>query len=114
MTDKAIIFSLSLIIIMSLFFVTLETVLRTTHLFGASISASIPDSILKWRFAPNHDYWFFKENDHPITGKFNSFGWRDHEWSIAKPANTFRIAVLGDSFVEAFIRRDREDIEILA
>lgn len=108
LTNKTIIFSLSLIIILSLFFVTLETTLRRTHLFGASVSAAMPDPILKWRFTPNHNYWVFKENDHPITGKFNGFGWRDHEWSIAKSANTFRIAVLGDSFVEAFqVESDR-------
>lgn len=80
----------------------LEVVLRTTHLFGARVSDSKPDSILAYRFVPNADYYFFKENDHAIEGTINSFGWRDNTWSTAKPRGVVRVAVLGDSFVEAF------------
>ena len=32
----------------------------------------------------------------------NSFGWRDKERTLEKSNNTYRIAVLGDSYVEAF------------
>jgi len=39
---------------------------------------------------------------HAVSGKINSYGWRDKEWSSVKPKNSFRIAVLGDSFVAAF------------
>lgn len=80
----------------------LEIVLRKTHFFRARTTFSKPDKVLGWRFIPNSTYWCFKENDHPITGKINSHGWRDKEWSSRKPINTYRIAVLGDSFVEAF------------
>lgn len=89
-------------IIFLLFIGTLEILLRTTHLFGAKISWAEPDPLLYWRFTPGRNYWFGRENDHPITGKINSYGWRDKEWSLGKPQNTYRIAVLGDSYVEAF------------
>jgi hypothetical protein len=79
-----------------------EFVLRNTHLFNAKISWAEPDPIVGWRYTPGYTYWYNKENDHPITGKINSFGWRDKEWSFKKPSNTYRIAVLGDSFVAAF------------
>lgn len=86
----------------------LEILLRTTHLFNATVSWSEPDHILGWKFTPGRRYWSKKENDHPITGRINSYGWRDKEWSIKKPINNYRIAVLGDSFVEAFqVEMDR-------
>jgi hypothetical protein len=60
------------------------------------------------RFTPGHNYWYSKENDHPITGRINSYGWRDKEWSLRKPQDTYRIAVLGDSVVEALqVETDR-------
>jgi lysophospholipase L1-like esterase len=88
-------------IIFVLFIVFLEIVLRKTHLFGARVSWAEPDSLIGYKFTPNSDYWFNKENNHPISGKINKYGWRDKNWSIEKPADTFRIAVLGDSYVEA-------------
>lgn len=77
-------------------------VLRTTHLFHARVSWTEPDRDIGWRFTPGREYWFFGENDHAITGRINSLGWRDRERTREKPAGTFRIAVLGDSYVEAF------------
>lgn len=90
------------LVIFCLFILILEIVLRTTHLFGARVSWSKPDPILGWRYIPNSTYWCCKENDHPITGKINSYGWRDKEWVLKKSPNTYRIAIIGDSFVEAF------------
>ena len=80
----------------------LEIVLRTTHLFHARVSWTEPDRDIGWRFTPGREYWFLGENDHAITGRINSLGWRDRERTREKPAGAFRIAVLGDSFVEAF------------
>jgi lysophospholipase L1-like esterase len=93
--------------------VGIEIILRTTHLFGARISWSEPDPLLFYRNIPEAEYWYFKENDHPIKGKFNAYGWRDKEWSIKKPLNTYRIAVLGDSFVESLqVEADRNFLSL--
>ena len=104
-TVKTIVFS---IIIFTLFLAALEIFFRVTHLFGARISWAEPDPLLGYKFTPGKTYWSFKENDHPITGRINSFGWRDDEWSIDKPDNVYRIAILGDSVVEAIeVEQDR-------
>jgi hypothetical protein len=102
---KNIFFSLFIFLI---FLSCLEILLRTTHIFNAAVSWSEPDHILGWKFTPGRRYWSKKENDHPITGRINSYGWRDKEWSIKKPINNYRIAILGDSFIEAFqVETDR-------
>ena len=41
-----------------LFFCVIETILRSTHLFGARLSWSEPDSILGYKFTPNMKYWY--------------------------------------------------------
>ena len=71
-------------------------------MFGATTSWSKPDPVLHYRMVPNAKYWFTKENDHPIGGRINNFGWRDNDWTVDKPAGRTRVALLGDSFVEAF------------
>lgn len=91
-----------LLVAFFIFLGVLEGVFRMAHLFNARISCSEPDPVLGWRFTPGRSYWFYKENDHPITGKINRFGWRDREWSLKPSADTYRIAVLGDSYVESF------------
>lgn len=111
---KSLIANISLSFIIFLIFLgCLEGILRTTHLFGARISWSEPDLVLGYRFTPGRKYWFNKENDHPITGRINNYGWRDKEWTLQKPPNTYRIAVLGDSYVEAFqVESDRTFLAI--
>ena len=95
---RRVLFSL---LVFGVFLLALEVLLATTHLFGARKSWSEPDALLGWRFTPNRTYWAARENDHAITGRINSFGWRDRERSLAKPRDTYRIAIIGDSFVEA-------------
>jgi hypothetical protein len=80
----------------------IEIVLRTTHAFDARVSYSQPDSILAYRFVPHAAYYYRQENPKAITGRINNFGWRDVDWTLEKPKGTTRIAIIGDSFVEAF------------
>lgn len=49
---------------------------------------------------PNAEGWW--QNEGLTYVKINSHGFRDREHTIAKPPGTYRIAVLGDSYVEAF------------
>jgi hypothetical protein len=79
----------------------MEVLLRSTHALGARLSVSQPDSLIAWRYIPDREYWHGLENDHPITGRINSHGWRDRERTVSKPEGSYRIAVLGDSYVQA-------------
>jgi len=93
----------------------LELVLRTTHLFGARLPCTERDPLIGYRFSPNHAYWYKAESDHPITGRINKYGWRDKDWALVKTPGTYRIAVLGDSFVEAFqVESDRTFLSLAA
>jgi hypothetical protein len=78
-----------------------EIALRATHAFNARVAWTEPDPEIGWRFTPGREYWFFAENDHAIQGRINAMGWRDHERTRAT-ARATRVAVLGDSYVEAF------------
>lgn len=48
---------------------------------------------------PNVEGWFWVENKTYV--RYNSEGFHDREHTRAKPADTVRIAILGDSFAEA-------------
>ncbi|MBN2417618.1 SGNH/GDSL hydrolase family protein [bacterium] len=81
---------------------TVELILQWTHAFGARKSWTEPDSQLGYRYTPNTLYWNKNENDHPISGRINQYGWRDRNWEVDRPEGQYRIAVIGDSYVEAF------------
>ena len=65
-----------------------------------------PDRNVGWKLVPGlrftwaGHYWYAREFSVPI--QINSYGFRDVEHAIQKPANVSRIALLGDSMVEAF------------
>ncbi len=84
-----------------LFLGLLEGVLRLTHLFGAHPAWTEPHPRYGWRYSPNRTYLAVEENDHPITGRLSNQGWRDHDRELEKPAGTYRVALLGDSFIDA-------------
>ncbi len=57
------------------------------------------DPVIGTRLHPGAKGYWLKEGGGYVS--INSDGWRDREHAIVKPPNTFRIAVLGDSFAEA-------------
>lgn len=59
----------------------------------------IPDFHTGTRLQPGFQAWFHKEGHAYV--RINSAGFRDREHALRKPPNTFRIAVLGDSYAEA-------------
>src|SRR5262245_41215017 len=69
----------------------------------AGFSAPIwygPDARLGWALRAGTEGRFTKEGG--AYAEINPAGFRDRPHSLAKPRNTYRIAVLGDSAVEAF------------
>ena len=58
-----------------------------------------PDEHIGARAQPNFAAWFTLEGRAWVTT--NSSGFRDREHSVIKPPDTYRIAVLGDSYAEA-------------
>ena len=59
-----------------------------------------PDNTRGYALRPNMEGWYRKEGAAFV--KINSEGLRDREHAKAKPPGTIRIAVLGDSYPEAF------------
>jgi hypothetical protein len=60
----------------------------------------VADREVGYALRPNAEGWWRKERETYV--KINSRGWRDREHAFSKPPGTIRIAVLGDSFAEAF------------
>lgn len=59
-----------------------------------------PDEFRGYRLTPRVEGWYRKEGESYV--RINSDGLRDIEHQKAKPENTVRIAVIGDSYAEAF------------
>lgn len=64
-----------------------------------------PDRAVGWKQVPNLEWtwagvhWY--ANDYSVRIKTNSLGFRDREREFSKPDGVVRVALLGDSFVEA-------------
>jgi hypothetical protein len=79
-------------------FVFLEVGLRAAGIvYGGSFYQG--DLVRGWSFRPGAHAWAVAEGKEYV--RINSDGFRDREHAIQKPPDTVRIAVLGDSYVEA-------------
>lgn len=58
-----------------------------------------PDPELGWTLRPGLEAWYTHEGRGLV--KVNAAGMRDREHALEKPADVYRIAVLGDSYAEA-------------
>ena len=65
-----------------------------------------------WRLRPSASGWQRDEGEAWV--RTNDAGWRDMDRATQKPANTLRIAVLGDSFVEGRQVGDEETLTAVA
>lgn len=65
----------------------------------ASVTFVTPDQYRGFALRPGAAGWYRKEGEAYV--RINSDGLRDREHTKEKPANTFRVAVLGDSMIEA-------------
>lgn len=55
---------------------------------------------LGWVHKPNVEF-LYERSEFKVRVRYSNAGLRDRDYPFEKPANTFRIAILGDSFVEA-------------
>jgi len=93
---------LAVLLSLAVSFLIVEVILRTTHFLGARVSWSVPDPLIGWRYKPDTEYWYdSRENPVPTTGRTNHHSWIDKDWVEAKAPGTYRVAILGDSYVEA-------------
>ena len=79
-----------------------EVVVRSTRIPpNTPVVHRIPHPSLGWRLEPNARM-LYATSEFRVPVVYNSKGWRDVERTYAKPEGTFRVVVLGDSFMEAY------------
>lgn len=61
-----------------------------------------PHPVLGWSLVPGLDVWL-RHLDFSVRYRTNGHGFHDRERSYEKPDGVYRIAVLGDSFMEAYV-----------
>lgn len=71
------------------------------------------DQLLKTTFIPNSSCTF-RKREWNIKYEINNLGFRDQNYSENKPENTYRILMLGDSFVEGYgVKQGRAFAQLL-
>lgn len=64
-----------------------------------------PDRVAGWKHPTNFEFFWNGRNPYCIefgvNVTTNNFGFRDRPWTVDAPDDTIRIAVVGDSFIEA-------------
>ena len=65
-------------------------------------NSGTPDMDLGWSNRPEAEGWFRKENPAGVYVRINRYGMNDIMHSEAKPPGVYRVAVLGNSYTEAF------------
>lgn len=82
----------------------LSLVIKTNDRFTVSYRTLFlePHPKVGWTHVPNFTYrWTGGCREFDETHRTNSYGLVDKEWTKEKPFNTVRIAVLGDSYIDA-------------
>jgi hypothetical protein len=95
---KRIIFRLVLLLFGTLLALLLAEIVLRAIGYSSPVFYSV-DSSRGYALTPNMQGWYRKEGTTYIT--VNSDGLRDVEHATAKPTDTFRIAIIGDSYSEA-------------
>jgi hypothetical protein len=94
-------------------FITLILIKAVDHFFGlysrffwiisdkAAVAYRQPDPVLHHSLKPN-SLGTLSSPEFNVIYKINSMGFRDYEYNLQKPENTYRIVMAGDSFVEGY------------
>lgn len=79
-----------------------EAVVQQIHVPSSlPIAHRIPHPRFGWQSEPGARV-IYATSEFRVPVEYNSKGWRDREHDYGKPRGTFRVVVLGDSFMEAY------------
>ena len=90
----------TILLVFSLVFILAVLEVYFRYFDPQSLRLSRPDAVLGWNHIPNTS-GFWRKSCFSTELKFNSEGMRDIEHNLKKPEGTYRIAVIGDSYVTA-------------
>lgn len=100
MKEKVLKVSVSIVTVV-LFLVAFNFYLSSTEKYSTPTSFYTYSKTLGGRLKPNTSGYYSFSNG-TVHVNINSQGWRGDEYHIRKPKDVYRIAVIGDSYIEAF------------